>query len=139
MTPDGRSWSARGECEGAIAAAPSGGGGFGYDPVFEPAGKSRSMAELPPEQKNAISHRSRALAGLREALHKYVLGNAKGAPEFLKRYHAIRAETLAILPGNRIVVVHLGECAQIPVYDTARLLSQVRSVPQSAARGDHAW
>ncbi len=58
--PDGREESAEGTCEGAIAAAPRGAGGFGYDPVFLlPDG--RTMAELAPEQKAAISHRGRAL------------------------------------------------------------------------------
>jgi XTP/dITP diphosphohydrolase len=62
--------AARGAIEGAIALAPRGSGGFGYDPVFlvagDPAG--RTLAELSPEEKNAISHRGRALASLRDAL-----------------------------------------------------------------------
>ena len=58
--PDGREESAEGTCEGAIALAPRGTGGFGYDPVFLlPDG--RMMAELAPAQKAAISHRGRAL------------------------------------------------------------------------------
>jgi XTP/dITP diphosphohydrolase len=58
--PDKREESAQGTCEGAIALAPRGTGGFGYDPVFQlPDG--RMMAELTPEQKAAISHRGRAL------------------------------------------------------------------------------
>jgi XTP/dITP diphosphohydrolase len=58
--PDGREESAQGTCEGAVALAPQGAGGFGYDPVFLlPDG--RMMAELDPAQKAAISHRGRAL------------------------------------------------------------------------------
>jgi len=58
--PDGREESAQGACEGAIALAQRGAGGFGYDPVFLlPDG--RTMAELTPAQKAAISHRGRAL------------------------------------------------------------------------------
>ena len=58
--PDGREESAEGTCEGAIAPAQRGTGGFGYDPVFLlPDG--RMMAELEPVQKAAISHRGRAL------------------------------------------------------------------------------
>jgi len=58
--PDGREESAQGTCEGAIALAQRGTGGFGYDPVFLlPDG--RMMAELAPAQKDAISHRGRAL------------------------------------------------------------------------------
>jgi XTP/dITP diphosphohydrolase len=61
--PDGREESAEGSCKGAIAPAPLGAGGFGYDPVFLlPDG--RTMAELAPEEKNAISHRGRALRRL---------------------------------------------------------------------------
>lgn len=58
--PDGREESAQGTCEGAIALAPRGAGGFGYDPVFL-LHDGRTMAELPPEEKAAISHRGRAL------------------------------------------------------------------------------
>lgn len=55
----------RGTCEGRIAAAPRGSGGFGYDPLFLPdATPGRSMAELTSEQKNAISHRGRAMEHL---------------------------------------------------------------------------
>jgi XTP/dITP diphosphohydrolase len=67
-TPDGAVRTTRGVCEGTILAAPRGLGGFGYDPVFEPAGFDRSMAELPAAEKNALSHRGRALAALRQAL-----------------------------------------------------------------------
>ena len=64
---DGREFVARGECEGKIASAPAGEYGFGYDPLFLPAdfAGARSMAELPPMEKNAISHRGRALEALR--------------------------------------------------------------------------
>jgi XTP/dITP diphosphohydrolase len=55
---------ARGSWEGHIAPAPRGGGGFGYDPVFVPAGEQRSAAELEPREKNALSHRARALRAL---------------------------------------------------------------------------
>lgn len=58
-----------GTCEGAIAASPRGSGGFGYDPLFIVAGgDGRTMAEMPDDEKNAISHRARALAALRPRL-----------------------------------------------------------------------
>jgi len=65
--PDGAVATARGECPGRILEAPQGRGGFGYDPVFEVA-PGTAMAELPPEEKNQISHRARALHALHAAL-----------------------------------------------------------------------
>jgi XTP/dITP diphosphohydrolase len=50
-----------GSVEGTIAESPSGSGGFGYDPVFIPAGYTQTFAELSPEVKNALSHRSQAV------------------------------------------------------------------------------
>jgi XTP/dITP diphosphohydrolase len=50
-----------GTCEGSIARSPRGTSGFGYDPIFVPRGESRTMAEVPIEVKNRISHRARAL------------------------------------------------------------------------------
>ncbi len=57
-----------GACEGKIARAPSGQGGFGYDPLFIPSGFNRSFAELSGEVKNKISHRAVALAKLAQWL-----------------------------------------------------------------------
>lgn len=54
--------------EGSIAEAPSGTGGFGYDPVFIPAGANKTVAELDPETKNSISHRGRAFDKLKKYL-----------------------------------------------------------------------
>ncbi len=59
---------ARGECPGRIVHAPRGELGFGYDPVFVPDGDTRTMAELPSDEKNARSHRGRALEALLPAL-----------------------------------------------------------------------
>ncbi len=66
--PDGRELSAEGVCEGLLRTRPQGAGGFGYDPIFEPAGWDRTMAELSPEEKDRISHRGRALRALRDRL-----------------------------------------------------------------------
>ncbi len=57
-----------GVCEGRIDCNPRGEGGFGYDPLFVPDGYQQSFAELGDETKNRLSHRSRALAKLRERL-----------------------------------------------------------------------
>lgn len=51
-----------GVCEGRIADAPRGAGGFGYDPVFVPDGHDQTFGELPDEVKRSVSHRARALA-----------------------------------------------------------------------------
>ncbi len=60
----------RGEWPGSIVRQPRGDGGFGYDPVFLPSGSSRTAAELTPEEKDAASHRGRALAALLPALRE---------------------------------------------------------------------
>ena len=53
---------------GTIALSEAGNGGFGYDPLFIPEGYDRTFAELPPEVKNTISHRARALQALKQIL-----------------------------------------------------------------------
>jgi XTP/dITP diphosphohydrolase len=58
----------RGVWPGTIVREPRGDGGFGYDPVFLPVGSSRTAAELTPDEKDAVSHRGRALALLVPAL-----------------------------------------------------------------------
>jgi XTP/dITP diphosphohydrolase len=64
---------AEGSCEGSIARAPRGNGGFGYDPLFVVAGQDgKAMAELSEDDKNKVSHRARAVAALRGILLKLV-------------------------------------------------------------------
>lgn len=60
--------SAEGTCEGRLVLEPRGTGGFGYDPIFVPEGERRTMAELSPGHKDAISHRGRAFRRLEELL-----------------------------------------------------------------------
>jgi XTP/dITP diphosphohydrolase len=60
----------RGVWPGRIVREPRGEGGFGYDPVFLPSGSARTAAELTPEEKDAVSHRGRALAALLPALRE---------------------------------------------------------------------
>lgn len=64
--PDGTEVVAEGAVEGTIATAPRGQGGFGYDPVFVPNGDHRTFAEMPLADKQALSHRGRALDRLEE-------------------------------------------------------------------------
>ena len=66
--PDGREVDAEGALEGVILDSPRGTNGFGYDPVFVPAGGTRTFAELTEAEKNAISHRARAVRALGERL-----------------------------------------------------------------------
>ncbi len=73
--PDGTSHTASGECRGFIAEQESGGFGFGYDPVFFLPEFGKTMAELPLEIKNGISHRSRALDAAREMLERLAGGS----------------------------------------------------------------
>jgi XTP/dITP diphosphohydrolase len=62
----------RGEWPGSIVREPRGDGGFGYDPVFLPSGSDRTAAQLSPDEKDAASHRGRALALLVPALRELV-------------------------------------------------------------------
>jgi XTP/dITP diphosphohydrolase len=64
VTPDGHETVVRGEWPGTIARAPRGANGFGYDPIFVPAGSTSTAAELAPAAKDAQSHRGRALRAL---------------------------------------------------------------------------
>ena len=73
IAPDGKEQVVTGRCYGAIALKASGVGGFGYDPLFVPDGHGKSFAELSADEKNAISHRGRALAEV-----KRLVGNALG-------------------------------------------------------------
>jgi XTP/dITP diphosphohydrolase len=59
-----------GTIEGILANEPKGDGGFGYDPAFIPEGHCETFGQLPPEVKNGLSHRARALTGLVEYLEK---------------------------------------------------------------------
>ena len=68
--PDGRVETFEGVCPGRIATSPAGANGFGYDPVFIADGYDRTIAELPSEVKNRISHRGRAAAKLRPRLSR---------------------------------------------------------------------
>ena len=72
VEPDGSGRTFEGRCEGRLIETPRGDGGFGYDPAFVPddtrPDDERTMAELSPEEKNAISHRGRAGRRLATAL-----------------------------------------------------------------------
>jgi XTP/dITP diphosphohydrolase len=64
VLPDGGQTVVHGEWRGRIVRAARGSGGFGYDPIFVPDREHRTSAELGPEEKDAVSHRGRALRAL---------------------------------------------------------------------------
>jgi XTP/dITP diphosphohydrolase len=83
VNADGEEGLFEGRCTGTLAERPRGTGGFGYDPAFVPdEAPDRTMAEIPPEQKNAISHRGRAARLLAAHLRaSEEAGSAIGRPE----------------------------------------------------------
>ena len=66
LDPDGTDHCFEGRCEGSLRFEPKGENGFGYDPLFEPSGYTRTYAELDDDAKNKISHRGRAWLKLAE-------------------------------------------------------------------------
>jgi len=69
--PDGTEVSADGRLEGSIIEQPRGTNGFGYGPVFVPKGETRTFAELTDAERNAISHRGKAVRALARLLDKF--------------------------------------------------------------------
>jgi XTP/dITP diphosphohydrolase len=76
--PNGRVDTAEGRCEGVIAFAPRGENGFGYDPVFYLPERDCTMAQLPSETKNQISHRATALRAARPLLDALLVAPGGG-------------------------------------------------------------
>ena len=77
--PNGDTLEAEGRCDGAIAFAPLGEGGFGYDPVFLIPEKGKTFGQIGPEEKSKISHRGKALAAFTEKLRAYLSKGEAGA------------------------------------------------------------
>lgn len=67
-SPRGELWEADGTCEGEIIFEPRGTNGFGYDPIFYFPDRGATLAELPMEEKNRVSHRARAAQEIRKIL-----------------------------------------------------------------------
>jgi XTP/dITP diphosphohydrolase len=74
VVPGGDEIVVHGEWTGHLARAPRGSNGFGYDPVFVPDGERRTSAELAPDEKDAPSHRGRAMRALLPHLRRLVAG-----------------------------------------------------------------
>ena len=72
--PDGRVEGVEGRVEGRLARVPRGDNGFGYDPVFVPAGDTRTLAEYSDAEKNAVSHRGRAFRAIEPRLRDLLRG-----------------------------------------------------------------
>lgn len=72
VLPDGKELVTRGTIEGRIGYEEKGHGGFGYDPIFQVPEFGKSTAELTEEEKNAVSHRGRALRAMKEEVKKYI-------------------------------------------------------------------
>jgi len=64
VLPDGTERVVEGSIDGTLIEEPRGMNGFGYDPIFVPLGEGRTTAEMSPDEKDAISHRGRALRAL---------------------------------------------------------------------------
>ena len=94
VSPDGTEFSAIGKSFGSIADAPSGNGGFGYDPLFIPDNHSKSFAELGEDEKNAISHRGNAL---KEAVK--IITSQKKSP-LNAWFRLLRIVNLPTIPGD---------------------------------------
>lgn len=78
VTPEGDVHTAEGHCKGLIGFEPRGRHGFGYDPVFYLPERDQTMAQLPPEVKNRISHRARALQAALPMLRRLLAEGAGG-------------------------------------------------------------
>lgn len=72
--PDGEKLVVRGEVQGKVLRNPVGEFGFGYDPIFQPVGFSISTAQMRPEEKDAISHRGKALREIAPKIQGFIGG-----------------------------------------------------------------
>jgi XTP/dITP diphosphohydrolase len=71
--PTGEEWVAEGAVHGSLIRSRRGGNGFGYDPIFVPDGETRTTAEMPPGEKDAISHRGKAFRALAEIVSQVLV------------------------------------------------------------------
>ncbi len=78
ITEDKKEYTVKGICKGRVLEEPRGDNGFGYDPLFVPDGFEETFAQLDGDVKNSISHRRRAIDGLREKLIEILGENNEG-------------------------------------------------------------
>ncbi len=67
----GRQWLRSGACEGRLAKRPVGDHGFGYDPIFVPAGHRQTFGQMRPTEKNELSHRAHAIRRIGRLIHSW--------------------------------------------------------------------
>ena len=79
--PNGDMVTAEGVCDGLLAFAPMGKNGFGYDPIFLYPSMGKTFAEMDDAEKNAVSHRGKALTAFAQALEDYLAAQRKAAEE----------------------------------------------------------
>lgn len=98
VDPNGVEHVVQGRCFGRIACSPSGAAGFGYDPLFVPDGGEKSFAELSAAEKNAISHRARALVEARSVIERLAAPRrGKNVSAWLRFFRVVNLPTV---PGD---------------------------------------
>jgi len=126
VDPRGREHVVVGRCLGKIAEKASGKGGFGYDPLFIPEGYDKTFADLTEEEKNAISHRGRALAAAKSVLEKAETPRKGGRWVAWMRF--FRIVNLPTVPGDLLVGAALALVAckgGAAVYSGAALFAAI--------------
>ncbi len=121
VSPEGEEIVVEGHCPGRIAEKAAGVEGFGYDPLFVPDGHEKSFAELSPDEKNAISHRGRALEKVKTILGDGSAGDGsrvehaervegKCGSRVLAWLRLFRVVNLPTVPGDVLVGAALWPC-----------------------------
>lgn len=76
VAPAGEEVTVEGVVEGELTTQPRGSNGFGYDPIFKPLGAALTTAEMPADQKDALSHRGKAFRAIADAVRAHVRGHS---------------------------------------------------------------
>ncbi len=128
IDPMGNEHVVVGKCPGTIALEASGKGGFGYDPLFIPEGYDKTYADLTEDEKNAISHRGRALEAARQVLRASVAKVPRKRGSFIAWLRFFRVVNLPTLPGDVLVGAALALAAckgEVGSYSSAALVATV--------------
>ncbi len=120
--PDGSNQIFKGKVFGSLVWPPRGGNGFGYDPMFQPDGSDQTFGEMPPEEKNAMSHRTRAFAAFKA-------GCLAGLPA--QNVQPVRADVIA---GLRAAAANLSTQAELAKF-VSNLAVDVAAHPEDGGAG----